>query len=235
VKKNALQPQGRPCWVIPPEQHGACVAPREEVLERDPLPSHPPIPLVCRDEQPVQRLKETRPPLPAAPGKPEQVDDESERQGTAHLCMFTAPLHGPRPVRVTEPRTAVDWAKESRDLLAVRDPEAARVRLVGENRKTHGIGSLSEALPPEKARALLQRLERPHTPTHGSWLTLADRAWSALTGQCLERRMPDLETWRKATSAWEQRRHACHQGVDGQCTTQNARRKLKRLYPQIQA
>ena len=206
----------------------------EEVLELYHLPHNPQIPLVCMDEQPVQLIKETRRPLPAAPGKPEKVDYEYERNGTANIFMFTEPLNGTRHVSVTEHRTAVDWANEIRDLLEVRYPEAARVRLVCDNLNTHGIGSLYEAFPPAKARELIKRLEMHHTPKHGSWLNIAEIELSALTGQCLDRRIPDIETLRHETRAWETRRNECHKGVDWQFTTQNARIKLKRLYPQIQ-
>jgi hypothetical protein len=114
----------------------------EQVLELSHLPYNPPLPLVCMDEQPVQRIKETRPPLPAAPGQLAKVDDAYARHGTANIFMFTEPLNGTRQVRVTAHRTAVDWANEIRDLLEVRSPEAARVRLVCDNLNTHGIGSL---------------------------------------------------------------------------------------------
>jgi DDE superfamily endonuclease len=207
----------------------------EEVLELYRRPYDPHIPLVCMDEQPVQLIQETRQPLPAAPGKPEKGDYEYERNGTANIFIFTEPLNGTRHVRVTEHRTAVDWANELRDLLEVRYPEAPRGRLVCDNLNTHGIGSLYEAFPPEKARELVQRLEMHHTPKHGSWLNIAEIELSALTGQCLDRRIPDIETLRHETSAWETRRHACPKGVDWQFTTQNARIKLKRLYPQMQA
>ena len=220
--------------MIPPEQSGAFVAHMEEVLELYHLPYNPRIPLVCMDEQPVQLIKETRQPLPSAPGKPEKVDYEYERNGMANIFMFTEPLNGTRHVRVTEHRTAVDWANEIRDLLEVRYPEAERVRLVCDNLNTHGIGSLYEAFPPEKARELSKRLEMHHTPKHGSWLNIAEIELSALTGQCLDRRIPDIETLRNETHAWETRRNACHKGVDWQFTTQNARIKLKRLYPQLQ-
>lgn len=234
MKKNALQPHVRTYWVIPPEHRGECVAHREQVLERYPLPYNPQLPLVCMDEQPVQLVKETRQPIPVAPGQPEQVDDEYERQGTANMFMFTEPLQGTRHVRVTEHRTAVDWAHEIRDLLEVRSPEAERVRLVCDHLNTHGIGSLYEAFFPEKARELLKRLALYHTPKHGSGLNIAEMAWSAFTGQCLDRRMPDIEILRNETRAWEQRRNERRKGVDWQFTTQNARIKLKRLYPQIQ-
>jgi hypothetical protein len=206
----------------------------EQVLELYHLPYNPQRPLVCMDEQPVQLIKETRQPLPAAPGKPEKVDYEYERNGTANIFMFTEPLQGTRHVSVTEHRTAVDWAHEIRDLLEVSYPEAERVRLVCDNLNTHEIGSLYEAFPPEKARELVKRLEIYHTPKHGSWLNIAEIELSALTGQCLDRRIPDIEILRTETSAWEQRRNERHQSVDWQFTTQNARIKLKRLYPQIQ-
>lgn len=206
----------------------------EQVLELYHLPYDPKIPLVCMDEQPVQLIKETRQPLPAAPGQPEKVDYEYERNGTANIFMFTEPLKGTRQVKVREQRTAVDWAYEVRDLLEVVYPDAERVRLVCDNLNTHAIGSLYEAFPPEQARALRKRLELYHTPKHGSWLNIAEIELSALTGQCLDRRIPDIETLRQETSAWEQRRNACHKGVDWQFTTQNARIKLKHLYPQIQ-
>ena len=229
-----MKPHLRKCWVIPPEQSGEFVAHLEEVLELYHLPYTPDIPLVCMDEQPVQRIKETRQPLPAAPGKPEKVDYEYERNGTANIFMFTEPLNGTRHVHVTAHRTAVDWAHEIRDLLEVDYPEAERVRLVCDNLNTHGIGSLYEAFPPEKARELVNRLEIHYTPKHGSWLNIAEIELSALTGQCLDRRIPDIETLRNETRAWEKRRNARQKGVDWQFTTQNARIKLKRLYPQLQ-
>jgi hypothetical protein len=222
-------------WVIPPGHSGEFVAHMEDILELYHLPYDPQVPMVCMDEQPVQLIKETRQPLPAAPGQPEKVDYEYERNGTANIFMFTEPLHGTRHVHVTEHRTAVDWANEIRDLLEVRYPEAARVRLVCDNLNTHGIGSLYEAFPPAQARRLASRLEFHHTPKHGSWLNIAEIELSALTMQCLDRRIPDMETLTKETQQWEQRRNASQKGVDWQFSTLDARIKLKRLYPQIQS
>jgi hypothetical protein len=222
-------------WVIPPEHSGEFVAHMEDVLDVYQMPYDPQVPMVCMDEQPVQLIKETRQPLPAAPGKPEKVDYEYERNGTANIFMFTEPLNGTRHVHVTEHRTAVDWANEIRDLLEVRYPEAARVRLVCDNLNTHGIGSLYEAFPPEQARRLASRLEIHHTPKHGSWLNIAEIELSVLTMQCLDRRIPDMETLTKETQQWEQRRNESQKGVDWQFSTLDARIKLKRLYPQIQS
>ena len=222
-------------WVIPPEHSGEFVAHMEDVLAVYQTPYDPQLPVVCMDEQPVQLIKETRQPLPAAPGKPEKVDYEYERNGTANIFMCTEPLTGTRHVRVTEHRTAVDWAKEIRDLLEIRYPEAARVRLVCDNLNTHGMGSLYEAFPPEQARRLASRLEIHHTPKHGSWLNIAEIELSVLTMQCLDRRVPDMETLTKETHQWEQRRNESQKGVDWQFSTRDARIKLKRLYPQIQS
>lgn len=222
-------------WVIPPEHNGAFVAHMEDVLDVYQMPYDPQVPLVCMDEQPVQLIKETRQPLPTTPGQPEKVDYEYERNGTANIFMFTEPLSGTRHVSITEHRTAVDWANEIRDLLEVRYPEAARVRLVCDNLNTHGLGSLYEAFPPEQARRLASRLEIHHTPKHGSWLNIAEIELSVLTMQCLDRRIPDLETLTQETQQWEQRRNEAQKGVDWQFSTLDARIKLKRLYPQIQS
>ena len=222
-------------WVIPPRHSGEFVAHMEDILELYHLPYDPQLPMVCMDEQPVQLIKETRQPLPAAPGQPEKVDYEYERNGTANIFMFTEPLTGTRHVHVTEHRTAVDWAYEISDLLEVRYPTAARVRLVCDNLNTHAIGALYEAFPPEQARRLASRLEIHHTPKHGSWLNIAEIELSVLTRQCLDRRIPDMETLTKDTQLWEQRRNASQKGVDWQFSTLDARIKLKRLYPQIQS
>jgi hypothetical protein len=220
-------------WVIPPEHSGEFVAHMEDVLEVYHTPYDPQVPMVCMDEQPVQLIKETRKPLPAEEGQPERYDYEYERNGTANIFLFTEPLRGRRLVRVRERKTALDWATEIQELLDVQYPEAARLRLVCDNLNTHGIGSLYEAFPPEQARRLASRLEIHHTPKHGSWLNIAEIELSALTLQCLDRRIPDRETLTEETHQWEQRRNETHKGVDWQFSTQDARIKLKRLYPSL--
>jgi hypothetical protein len=222
-------------WVIPPEQSGEFVAHMEDVLDVYQRPYDPQSPMVCMDEQPVQLIKEVRPPLPAAEGKPERYDYEYERNGTANIFMFTEPLRGFRTVSVREHKTAIDWATEVQQLLDIQYPEAERIRLVCDNLNTHGIGSLYEAFPPEQARRLASRLEIHHTPKHGRWLNIAEIELSALTIQCLDRRLPDLETLINETTQWEKRRNASPKGVDWQFSTHDARFKLKRLYPQMQS
>lgn len=205
----------------------------EDILEVYCLPYDPQIPLVCMDEQPVQLIGETRRPLPAEPGKPVRVDYEYERNGTANVFMFAEPLNGCRHVSIRERKTGVDWAYEIKRLLEIHYPEAKRVRLVCDNLNTHKLGSLYEAFHPEEARQLARRLEIHYTPKHGSWLNIAEIELSALTKQCLDRRIPNIGILRKETKAWETRRNERQKGVDWQFTTKDARIKLSRLYPLI--
>ena len=220
--------------MIPPEHNAEFVARMEEVLDLYCSPNDPEIPLVCMDEQPVQLVKETRTPIPAGPGHPERVDYEYERGGTANVFMFVEPLGGWRCANIREHKTRVDWATGIKELLEVHYPDAKRVRLVMDNLNTHGIASLYEAFAPEEARRLARRLEIHHTPKHGSWLNIAEIELSVLTRQCLDRRMGDIETLRRETKAWERNRNEWQKGVDWRFTNDDARIKLKRLYPQIQ-
>jgi hypothetical protein len=210
------------------------VAHMEDILELYQTPYDPQVPMVCMDEPPVPLIKETRTPLPARPGRPERDDYAYERNGTATICMFTEPWRGVRTASVREHKTAIDWATEVQHLLDTQCAEVDRLRLVCDDLMTHGSGSLSEAFPPEQARALAARLEIHHTPKHGSWLNSAEIELSALTRQCLDRRLPEIETLREETKRWEERRNASQKGVDWQFSTQDAGINLKRLYPQIQ-
>ena len=206
----------------------------EDILELYCLPYDPNVPLVCMDEQPRQLIKETRTALPAMPGKPQCVDYEYERNGTANIFMFVEPLGAWRHPNVRERKTAVDWAHEIKELLEVHYPQAPLVRLVCDNLNTHKIASLYEAFSPQEARLLAKRLEIHYTPKHGSWLNIAESELSVLTRQCLNRRIPDMDTLRHETQTWGRTRNEQQKGVDWQFTTDDARIKLKRLYPQIQ-
>ena len=206
----------------------------EDILDLYCLPYDPNIPLVCMDEQPRQLIKETRRPLPPVPGSPRRVDYEYERNGTANLFLFVEPLAGWRHVNVREQRTGVDWAQEIQELLEVHYPQAPLVRLVCDNLNTHKIGSLYEALQPKQARLLAKRLEIHYTPNHGSWLNVAEIELSALSRQCLKRRIPDIPTLHSETHNWGQTRNEKQRGVDWQFTTDDARIKLKNLYPEVQ-
>jgi len=210
------------------------VANMEDVLEVYRRPFDPAYPKVNMDEQPIQLVKETRQAIAASPGTPERIDYEYERNGTAANFIFTEPLAGWRKVNVRERKTAVDWAHEIRELLEVDYPLATKVILVCDNLNTHAPASLYKAFEPSVARRLLERLEIHYTPKHGSWLNIAEIELSVLTKQCLNRRMPDLETLRSETAQWARQRNAKQKSVDWQFNTDQARIKLKRLYPKIE-
>jgi hypothetical protein len=205
----------------------------EELLEVYHRPYDPEIPQVCMDEQPVQLIQEKVIPRPPQAGQPERIDHEYVRQGTASIFLFTEPLAGWRSVRVREQRTALDWAEEIKHLLDEDYPAAKKVCLVCDNLNTHGIASLYKAFEPQEARRLAQRLDIHYTPKHGSWLNIAECELSVLTRQCLDRRIPAMEALSQQTHAWEWERNLKQRGVDWRFTTEDARIKLKQLYPQI--
>ena len=206
----------------------------EDILELYRRPYTPDIPLICMDEQPIQLIKEVRTPLPAGPNHVERYDYEYQRNGTANVFMFTEPLNGWRKVSISEKKKKEDWAREIRSLLTEFYPDADRVILVCDNYNTHTIGALFKTFAPEEASALMKRLEIHHTPKHGSWLNISEIELSAFTRQCLHgRRIGDLDTLRFEADKWEWSRNGNQKSVDWQFTAQDARVKLKRLYPQI--
>jgi hypothetical protein len=221
-------------WVIPPEADGEFVAAMEEVLETYAQPYEARRPVLCMDEQPVQLLKETRVPIAATKNHPRRVDYEYERAGTASIFMFCEPLSGWREVAVRERRTKIDWAKEVEKLLRTRYGSADKVILVCDNLNTHTKGAFYEAFEPERARALLRRLEFCYTPKHGSWLNIAENELSSMTRQSLkDRRFATIAALRKQTAAWHKRNNARQRGVDWQFKVDDARVKLKSVYPKI--
>jgi len=207
----------------------------EDVLAVYARPYNKKYPVVCMDEQPTQLIKETRPKISAAPGKPERRDYEYERNGTAANFMFTEALAGWRKVKVREQRTAIDWASEINELLEVDYPDAKKVVLICDNLNTHDTASLYKSFAPEEARKLAERLEIHYTPKHGSWLNVAEIELSAFTRQCLARRIPTIEILRSEAESWYSTRNIKQKSVDWQFTTDKARIKLKRLYPQFQS
>jgi hypothetical protein len=219
--------------VIPPKQNAEFVAAMEDVLEVYQRPRDPQRPLVCLDEQSKQLIKETRTPIPAAPGRVERCDYEYERNGTANLFMTFAPLEGWRHVQVTDRRTKTDFAEVIRQLVDVHFSDAEKIVLVMDNLNTHKPASLYEAFPPAEARRLIEKLEIHYTPKHGSWLDMAETELSILTKQCLDRRISDSATLVREIAAWEAPRNANCAKIDWQFTTGTARVKLKRLYPSI--
>ena len=221
-------------WVIPPEADAEFVANMEEVLEVYERPYDSDYPVICMDEQPVQLLKETRVPLQATRNHARRVDYEYERNGTASIFMFAEPLAGYRQATARPQRTKADWAQEVAHLLDTRYADCAWITLVMDNLNTHTKGAFYEIFPAEQARAYIQRIEFCYTPKHGSWLNIAECELSCMTSQCLRgRRIGELEILRSEIAAWSQKTTAKQRGVDWQFQVDDARRKLKRLYPII--
>jgi hypothetical protein len=220
--------------VIPPEADGEFVADMEEVLETYERPYNPAVPVLCMDEQPVQLLKETRVPIPATAEHARRIDYEYERAGTATVFMFAEPLAGWREVAVRERKTKIDWALGVARLLEGRYAACDKVILVCDNLNTHTKGAFYEAFEPERARSLVRRIEFCHTPKHGSWLNIAENELSAMTRQCVRgRRFADIEMLRAETAAWSTDVNATQRGVDWQMKIDDARTKLKTVYPKI--
>jgi hypothetical protein len=221
-------------WVIPPEADGEFVANMEEVLETYAQPYDAKHPVICMDEQPIQLLKETRVPIPATRKHPRRVDYEYERAGTASIFMFCEPLSGWRQVTVRDRRTKIDWAMEVEELLRTRYASAEKVILVCDNLNTHTRGAFYEAFEPAKAREIVRRLDFRHTPKHGSWLNIAENELSSMTRQCVTgRRFATTDFLRTETTAWHQHSNARQRGVDWQFKVDDARIKLKSVYPKI--
>ena len=203
----------------------------EDVLDLYQPEYNPERPVVCFDETSRQLTGEVRPPIEAAPGRVARYDTEYQRNGTRNLFMICEPKGGWRHVEVTERRTAVDFAHQMRWLVDEAYPDAQVVRLVLDNLNTHQLGSLYEAFEPCEARRIAQRLEFHYTPTHGSWLNMAEIELSVFSRGCLNRRISDEPELRREVAALERERNAAKSAIDWRFTTQDARRKLQHIYP----
>jgi hypothetical protein len=216
--------------LIPPEHNGSFVANMEKVLDVYKRPYDPLHPVVCMDESPKQLIGEKRVPIPASKGQPEKHDYEYIRHGVCNIFIACEPLAGKRMVTITERKTKRDWAIFLEE-IAEQYKEAETITLVMDNLNTHEPGSLYESFPPVKAKALWDRFEFVYTPKHGSWLNMAEIELNVLTGQCLNRRIDNIEEVRKEASAWQEHRNNKNAKVNWHFTTENARIKLLRLYP----
>lgn len=203
----------------------------EDVLEVYQRPYNEDYPVVCMDESNKQLIGEVRTPIPMEPGEVLRVDDEYVRNGVAEIFLEVEPLAGRRHVKISSRRTKRDWAIFIGEMLNERYPDAEKVILVLDNLNTHSISSLYEVFSPEEAFRLAQRLEILHTPKHGSWLNVAEIELSVLKRQCLPERIPCIEEMSKKVACWNIQRNAEQHRVDWQFTTEEARTKLKRLYP----
>ena len=218
--------------MIPPQGNADFAAAMEKVLDVYRRPYDAAFPVVCMDETPRQLISATREPVPPEPGRPAREDYEYRRRGSCNVFMATEPLAGRRMTKVTARRTKTDWAHFLND-IAERHPGAQRITLVMDNLNTHRPGALYEAFPPAEAKALWDRFEFVYTPKHGSWLNVAEVELNVMTRQCLNRRIDSLEILHDEVAAWQASRDRIQAKVNWQFTTDDARVKLKRLYPTL--
>jgi hypothetical protein len=205
----------------------------EDVLEVYKRSYDPEYPVICMDEINKQLVKEVRNPIQAKPGKAECYDSEYERNGTGNVFIFFEPLKGYRYTETTERRTSQDWAKCIKELVDNHYPLAKTIVLVMDNLNTHVGASLYKTFEPQEAKRILDKLEIHYTPKHGSWLNIAESELSHLSRQCLDRRIPDIEILKEEVEAWTQNRNQTGDTANWQFTTEDARIKLRRLYPEI--
>ncbi len=203
----------------------------EDLLDLYHAEYNPERPVVCFDETARQLTGEVRPPIKAKPGRVERYDTEYQRNGTRNLFLFCEPKGGWRHVEVTGRRTAVDFAHQMKWLVDSAYPDAEVIRLVLDNLNTHKSGSLYEAFEPSEARRIAQRLEFHYTPTHGSWLNMAEIELSVFSRPCLDRRIGDAALLRREVAALERERNEAAAIIDWRFSTQDARSKLKHVYP----
>ena len=234
LAENDLKPWRKDMWCIP-KVDAAYVAAMEDVLDlynETPDPAHP---VICFDESPTQLIGETRMPVPAKPGQRQRFDYEYRRNGTANLFVFLDSHRPWRKVKVTERRTAADFAACMRDLSDLHFPEAARIRVVLDNLSTHTPAALCNALPAQEARRILRRFEFHFTPKHASWLNMVEIEIGVLQRQCLSRRIPDQKKLEAEIAAWERQRNDSPARINWMFTTEKARDKLAKAYPKPDA
>ena len=221
-------------WVIPPEADAEFTAHMEDVLDVYSRPYDPAVPVVCMDEQPVQLVEEVRQPLVATKDHPRRVDYEYKRAGVANIFMFAELLASWRQVSVRTRKTKSDWAIEIGALLEGRYAGCEKVLMVCDNLSTHTMGAFYEVFEPARARAIVSRIEFHYTPKHGSWLNIAENELSCLTRQCVSgRRIGSEEELRTETTAWAENTNTSQRGVEWQMKIDDARTKLKSVYPKI--
>jgi transposase len=230
LKENELKPWQQEMWCVPAID-GEFVARMEDVLDLYAEAPDATRPVVCFDESPTQLIGEARQPIPAKPGQRRRYDYEYRRNGTANLFVFVDAHRSWRKVKVTQQRTARDFAECMRDLVDVHYPAAPKIRVVMDNLSTHSVGALYEAFPPNEARRILRRLELHYTPKHASWLNMVEIEIGVLRGQCLDRRIADRARLEKEVAAWERKRNLSGAVIKWMFTTERAREKMGRSYP----
>jgi len=233
TQKNELKPWQQKMWCIPPESDAEFVCAMENVLAVYKRPYDAAHPVVCFDEKSKQLVGEIARPIPAAPGRDECHDYEYIRNGTANVFMLVEPLRGWRHVSITSRRTKLDFARQMKELVDVHYSAATKITLVMDNLNTHRMSCLYEAFSPEEARRIIEKIEIVHTPKHGSWLDMAECELSVLEKQCLGERVADEGILRERVQVWNKDRNHRSKKIDWQFQTNDARIKLRRLYPQI--
>jgi hypothetical protein len=219
-------------WVIPPEADAEFVANMEDVLDVYCRVYDPNIPVLCMDEQPVQLVEEIKRPIAATKKHPQRIDYEYKRAGVANIFMFAEPLAGWRHVSVREKKTKVDWAVEMASLLEGRYAGCEKVIVVCDNLNTHTKGAFYETFEPARARMLVSKIEFHYTPKHGSWLNIAENELSSMTRQCVAgRRIGSIQELQQETAAWHDDVNQTQRDVDWQMKIDDARVKLKSVYP----
>jgi len=206
----------------------------EQVLDVYKRPYNEEYPVVCMDESPKQLIKETRVPIAMEPGKEKKVDFEYERCGVCNIFMANEPLKGTRYVEIKERKTKKDWAYFIRDLADLQYRAARKINLIMDNLNTHSPSALYEVFKPEEAKRIWDRFNFIYTPKHGSWLNMAEIELNVLNGQCLNRRIDNIETVREEVKAWCEARNNTNAKINWQFTAKDARVKLKTLYPKLE-
>jgi len=244
LNTNEVKPHLSKYWCIPKDDDADFVMHMEDVLGVYKRPYNPDVPVICMDEKPIQLLDEIRDRILAKPlrlnpdtglpkpGEIEKLDSEYIRRGTASIFIFTEPLGGWRHVIARERRTKGDYAYMMKIISDKYYPDVEKIVIVSDNLNTHSAVSFYEAFPPDIAYRLTQKYDFHYTPKHGSWLNIAESELSSLARQCLgNKRIGSLDELNKILASWESDRNARQKGVNWQFSTEDARIKLKRLYP----
>jgi transposase len=232
LAENHLKPWRKDMWCIP-KVDAEYVARMEDVLDLYGEEPDPKRPVVCFDESPNQLIGEVRAPIPAAPGRPERYDCEYRRNGTVNLFVFLDAHRPWRHVKVTDQRTARDFAECMRELVDVHFPQADCIRVVLDNLSTHTAAALYQTFPPGEARRVIRRLEFHYTPKHASWLNMVEIEIGVLRTQCLDRRIDNRQHMETEIAAWQHRRNASDARINWMFSTEKARTKLARAYPKL--
>lgn len=217
---------------MPAIQSSDFVANMENVLDVYKRPYSEDYPVVCMDESPKQLIAETRIAEKLKDGT-KLIDYEYSRKGVCNIFIANEPLAGKRTVKITKRKTKKDWAMFIKD-IAMQYKDAKKITLVMDNLNTHKAGSLYEAFEPEEAKNLWDRFDFVFTPKHGSWLNMAEIELNVLNGQCLNRRIDNIETIKEETQAWQDYRNNKDSKINWRFKTSDSRIKLKRLYPSIE-